>query len=157
MRARGRDARRLPEFLRFLAVTFLGLLIDIGIGWTLIGSGAGDLPAAAVGLLAGMVVNYLLHLRWTFRDHGRRAGAGHFLTFALTTLVTLGIRLGVLGAIGWLGMQHLLHPVARLAIAAGLSFLAGYLLSRHVVFRPQDAPAPDQATDGSVSVCGPER
>ncbi len=127
---------RLGEFLRFFAVTVLGLAVDLGLGWAVIaGAGAGDLAAAGLGLAAGMVVNYLLHLRWTFRDHGRQAGPGHFLAFALLSGVTLAIRLGVLSGLGWLGLREWLHPLVRLGIAAGLSFVVGYLLSRTLIFR----------------------
>ena len=126
----------LLEAARFFLVTLLGLVIDLGVGWASIAAGSGDLPAAAAGLFAGMVTNYLLHLRWTFRGHSRSPGLGHFARYGLTTLLTLAIRLGVLWTIAALGWQTMLHPLLRLCSGAGVSFVFSYAICRYVVFRP---------------------
>lgn len=134
----GRITGVAPEMQRFLATASAGLVIDIAIAWALIAlAGFSDLPAAACGLFAGMVFNYFVHLRWTFRDHDRRASLGHFLRFATTVAITLAIRAGVLSGIAAMGWQSLLHPVVRLGISAIIAFFLSYGLCRYLVFGPE--------------------
>ena len=123
-----------PELSRFLVIAVLGLIIDVGLASALIvWAGFGDVPAAALGLLAGMIFNYFMHLRWTFRGHGRQASAVHFMQFSLGVGATLVVRIAVLTAIAALGWQDLLGAPVRLGLAAGVSFVFSYLISR-VVF-----------------------
>ncbi len=122
---------------RFLAVGVGGLIVDISVAWLLIDrSDFADIPAAALGLFAGMIFNYFLHLKWTFREVQRRPSLKHFVRFAVGVAVTLVVRAGVLMVIQAANWQSLLAPPVRLGIAAALSFFLSYAISRYLVFGP---------------------
>lgn len=125
------------EMIRFLAVSVLGVLVDICIAWTL--AQTLDLPlwiCAAVGFAVAALGNYALHEIWTFRreDVGlsRRRGA-HYLGAAVATLL---VRLAVVAT-----LEHMLGTGWALAIliaGAGLSFFVNFALSKFLVFNEPD-------------------
>lgn len=134
-----------PELGRFLATAVMGLAIDLGIAWAaIVHLGLPDPVAAAVGLFAGMVFNYVLHLTWTFREAGRRASLGHFLQFAAAVGITLVIRIACLLCMDAFGWQDALAPPVRLGIAAVASFAASFLLCRYVIFARPETSAADR-------------
>ncbi len=136
------ETRAAPELVRFFIVALGGLMIDIATATALImTTGMADIPAAACGLLAGMIFNYFMHLGWTFQDQDRSASVGHFLRFAMGVAVTLVIRAGVLHAIEVAGWQAFLPPYVRLGIGAATSFVLSYLINRFLIFtsEPKDA------------------
>lgn len=121
------------EISRFFSVALLGLIIDITLALLLIVSfGFSDVPAAGTGLLAGMLFNYLLHLKWTFRKNQRTASAGHFLQFSFGVGLTFLVRVLVLAGIDFFGWQDLMSPLSRLSLSAAISFIVSYLISRLV-------------------------
>lgn len=136
-----------PELGRFLATATMGLAVDLAIATALIlVLGLPDMAAAALGLFAGMLFNYVLHLTWTFRAAGRRASAGHFLRFALGVAATLVLRLACLAGFEAAGADAVLPAPLRLFLAAALSFAASFLISRHLVF----ARVPAGRDDGTA-------
>ena len=127
-----------PELIRFFLVAVAGLVIDIAIAWScIVFAGVSDPVAASIGLLAGMVFNYFLHLLWTFRDHQRQASIKHFLQFAITVGITLIVRIIVLESIRQAGWQSILHPVIRLGISAAVAFALSYGLCRWLIYGKQ--------------------
>ena len=124
------------EILRFLLVASAGLVIDITVASVaVLYGGLADIPAAAIGLGAGMVFNYVLHLLWTFRGHSHKASLRHFLRFATGVAATLVVRAAVLGGIEAAGWQPLMPVPVRLFIGAAVSFVLSYLICRYLVFR----------------------
>lgn len=127
------------EVSRFLFVALLGLIIDVSFALLLITKfGFLDIPAAGAGLLAGMIFNYFMHLKWTFRNHQRKASAKHFTQFSIGVGITLLVRILVLEGIDVFGWRDLLPAFVRLSVSAGVSFTFSYMISR-IVFsgRPE--------------------
>lgn len=123
------------QLVRFFLVASSGLVVDIGVAWWIIVStGASDPVAAASGLFAGMVFNYFLHLKWTFKEANQQASVLQFAKFSGTVLITLIIRIGVLKGIYLMGLQPVLHPVVRLFIGAVVAFLFSFILCRWLVY-----------------------
>lgn len=135
------------EVVRFFTVALIGLVIDISVGSVLIiGFAMADIPAAAIGLFAGMVSNYFMHLKWTFAASERRASTSHFLVFSAGVIATLAVRSAVLWGIEAAGWQSVLPPPVRLGIGAALAFALSYYISRNLVFQPKPNVPPN---DGS--------
>jgi putative flippase GtrA len=125
-----------PPFARFLAVSVLGLVLDLGLAWLLaVKVGLALSAAAAIGFLAAAVFNYLMHEIWTFRTGVVQVSARRGGLYALALGVTLVVRVGTVALLErmWLVEGR---EFAVLLAATGLSFLANYMLSRNVVFRP---------------------
>ena len=80
------------QFVKYLAVAFIGLIVDFG---TLVllreVAGVHYLIAAAGGFLAGLAINYLLSNRYVFGDPKIKSHAMNFGLFGLIGLVGLGI------------------------------------------------------------------
>ena len=128
-------ARMIPELSRFFTVALAGLIIDIALASALIiWAGFADIPAAVLGLAAGMVFNYFMHLKWTFGGHARQASMGHFLQFSIGVGATLLVRIAVLHWLAVVGLDELLAAPVRLFIGAAASFVASYLINRWLVF-----------------------
>ncbi len=120
---------------RFFTTACLGLIIDLGIATALILTFAFSDPlAATVGLFAGMIFNYFMHLLWTFQHRNRKASLKHFLQFSAGVGITLLVRIGFLQFLDHYGAQSVLHPTTRLAIAAAVSFVLSYLICNRFIF-----------------------
>jgi putative flippase GtrA len=128
---------RAHEFARFFSTSLAGLLVDLSVAWTLVTVGTvQDVLAAACGLFVGMLVGYAGHLRWTFRPTGRTASLGHFAQFACGVAIALVVRITVLVLLEYFEGTPYLPAIVRLGLAAGLSFVASYVLCRFIIFRP---------------------
>ncbi len=61
------SAPRLPQSVRYLIVTVIGVAVDLAIGWAL--TALAQVPvsiAALAGFVTAAALNYVLHERWTF-------------------------------------------------------------------------------------------
>ncbi len=127
------------ELARFGVVAVLGLCADLGLAWALAVWGGWPLPGAAVaGFVCGAVVNYLLHTVWTFQAGPPSLRRG--VLYLVSLGVVLGVRLGVLFVLERIAPLMPMREAALLAVAATVSFLVNYLLSRHIVFAAPGAP-----------------
>lgn len=121
----------MSEFLRFFAVTVLGVVLDLAIAFALHQWAAVPLwLAAAIGFAVAAGANYVIHQTWSFRSGPpslRRAGL-----YALVALITLAVRVAIVAVLelavagAW--------PLAILIFGAGGSFIVNFLLSKFVVF-----------------------
>lgn len=121
----------MSEFLRFFAVTVLGVVIDLAIAVALHSHAGVPLwLAAASGFTLAAGLNYVIHQTWSFRSgpiSARRAAL-----YGAVALVTLAVRVGIVAALeaalpeAW--------PLAILVAGAGGSFGVNFLLSKFVVF-----------------------
>lgn len=124
------------ELIRYFLVALFGLILDLGVSWTCIEiANTSDPSAATVGLFAGMMFNYFAHLNWTFREHQEKVSIAHFTKFSIVVAFTLLIRVLILESIRHLNMQEMIHPVARLTIAAGGAFIFSYILCKAFIFK----------------------
>ncbi len=120
--------------VRFLAVSGVGVVLDIGLGWSL-AAGLG-LPlwlAGALGFMAAALLNYLLHEAWTFWGGQNRRSFGRFGRYLLSLGLTAAVRLvAILGFERMLGAGQ--GALAVLLPSVALSFCASFLLARSWVF-----------------------
>ena len=120
------------SLVRFGFVAVAGLCVDLATAWTLRTAFDLGLPLAAfLGFCAGAAFNYLLHERWTFGTRAASARRGSLYLLAL--LATVATRVGAVALLE----RSALPDIAVLILATGVSFVVNYLLSRHLVFRPE--------------------
>lgn len=128
------------EILRFGLVSVAGLGIDLALAWGLAALAGVPLTlAAAAGFCAAAVLNYLLHEYWTFRDGAPQPSFGRALRYLGALALTLAVRLAAVAVLARLAGAAAAAPGPQLAIllaATGLSFVANYLASKVLVFRP---------------------
>ena len=89
---------------------------------------------SVLGATAGMVVNFLLHARWTFA--GSRSDWPAFVRFAASAglgFVVNALLMAAGLALGW-------HWLAAQLLATGGAFASNYLLAKFWVFRPGHSP-----------------
>lgn len=131
----------MTEFLRFFAVTVLGVVIDLAIAFavhTLLG-----VPlwlAAATGFTLAASANYVIHQLWSFQSGPRRLSAGRAAKYGAVALVTLAVRVGIVALLDRLIAEA--WPLAILIAGAGGSFLVNFALSKLFVFAPKPVNAP---------------
>lgn len=125
----------MSQLIRFLAVTVLGVILDLAIAFSL--HAYAGLPlwlAAASGFAIAAGANYVIHQTWSFRSGPlsmKRAGL-----YAGVALVTLAVRVGIVALLeralpgAW--------PLAILVAGAGGSFCVNFVLSKWVVFAPEE-------------------
>lgn len=124
----------MSQFVRFFAVTVLGVILDLAIAFALHQwAGVPLWLAAATGFAIAAGSNYVIHQVWSFRSGPlslKRAGL-----YAGVALVTLAVRVGIVAALepalpgAW--------PLAILVAGAGGSFCVNFVLSKWVVFAPE--------------------
>jgi putative flippase GtrA len=121
----------LAQLLRFLVsgalVTILGVsvyaLVAVVLGWH---PQVGNLLAYLVAMASG----YVMHSRWSFRDHGERT-TGTAFRFIAVSLLSLGLNsLWVFLITGPLGLGPAWPIVPMLFVTPAVTFV----LNRHWVF-----------------------
>ena len=122
------------EALRYLAASVAALALDAGLLWVCTAQLAWPVwLAGAVAYGGGLVLIYLLSVRWVFTDRAdrkvRRAGA-EFTVFALLGLVGLVLNSATLTVATAVGLSL---PVAK-AISAGIGFVANFVSRKMVLF-----------------------
>ena len=117
------------RFLKFCLVGLSGVLINIGLLWSLTEfAGLFYLFSAAISIETAIVSNFTLNNYFTFRDR-RSTGIKSFLNrltkFNLVSLVGLGINLGIIWLLTEvLGIYYLLSNLCGIAIATLWNYLA---------------------------------
>jgi putative flippase GtrA len=126
------------EFVRFVGVSALGLVVDIalalilhdGLGWPL-------WLAATVSFFAIAGVNYLLFEFWLFAGKGGRFSARRALGVLAASSVAAAARIGAVVALessALLSAAGSLADPLILVLAAGLSVTVNFVLNRFGVF-----------------------
>lgn len=122
----------LSEPSRYLAVTVSGLVIDLtiarGVATVL------ALPvAAAVGLSIAAVYSYIMHEFWTFRAQDSRVSTRRVAAYAANVVLVGVIRVGIIALIDLL-FSGKFGKLATLIVAAGISFVANYVISKKFIY-----------------------
>ncbi|HEB52542.1 MAG TPA: GtrA family protein [bacterium] len=118
---------RSRQFLVFVAVGGLCALVDIGLMQLLIAGGSAPVPAASIGFVAGLLLNFLLHVKVTFRAPWSPTAA---LRYAAVVLGNWAITVGFVAASHELLASALPGKVLSLPLIAA----NGFLLSKYWVF-----------------------
>lgn len=128
------------QFVRFFAVSIFGLCIDIGIAWSL--ATVFSVPtwiAAIVGFLVAAIGNYIINASWTFssRTQKRSLSLAQGGAYLLTVASALAVRLVAVLCLSYVIPHSSTGTAFTLFLAAGISFLYTFLLSKNVVFKAQ--------------------
>lgn len=120
--------------VRFLAVSVIGVALDVGLGWYLAtGFGLPLWLAGALGFMAAALLNYLLHEAWTFWGGQNRRSFGRFGRYLMSLGLTATVRLAAI-----VGFEQVLGAgqgaLAVLLPSVALSFCASFVLARSWVF-----------------------
>lgn len=116
------------QFAVFVAVGVLCAIVDVGLLQLLVVLGVRALPAASVGFLAGLGLNFALHTRVTFRAGWSYTAALRFGAVVLANyLLTL---LFVAASVAWWA-----EPLPGKIVSLPVIALNGFFCSRHWVFR----------------------
>lgn len=129
--------RAAVEFLRYFALTLGGLATDFALALVLAALGLDLALAAAFGVLAGAVVNFLLYRRYAFAEAAAEPVAGQIAGYVLGVALVLGVRVAAVAVLARVVPSAPDAPL--LAAATGLSFVASYLFNRNLVFRRRRA------------------
>lgn len=126
---------RLPSatFLRYLAASVVALMVDMTLLWALLAGGTPAPAASALSYSAGILVHWLISSRLVFPDGAAPDGAGRWRQKGLF-LVSAFVGLSLTVMIVSLGDLAGLDPRIAKLPAIAVSFLANYLLRKHVVF-----------------------
>jgi putative flippase GtrA len=131
----------MSEFVRFFAVTVLGLIIDLAIAYALsAGLGVPLWLAAAAGFTLAATITYAIHQTWSFQTGPRGFSARRAALYGGTALATLAVRVAIVAVLDRILPDSLALPI--LICGAGGSFCVNFALSKFVVF----AARPDGET-----------
>ncbi len=96
------------------------------------GAGLSSVVGTALGAGLGAITNFTLGRYWTF-EAGQRPPAGQVLRYAFVSGISLG--LNALGEYFVNVVLHVQYVVARMMVAALVSWLWNFPMQRHFVFR----------------------
>jgi putative flippase GtrA len=125
----------MTAFLRFFAVTVLGVIIDLAIAFALHQwAGVPLWLAAACGFTLAAGVNYVIHQSWSFGGGLGSLSARRAALYGVVALATLAVRVGIVALLDRALPEA--WPLAILVAGAGGSFCVNFVLSKWVVFAP---------------------
>ena len=119
------------EALRYLVASIAALSLDAGLLWC--GVRWLALPAWAAGAIgygAGLLLVYVLSIRWVFARRAVRDARGEFVVFAALGLVGLLLNSLTLQVATGLGLAL---PFAK-AVSAGIGFAANFATRKVLLF-----------------------
>lgn len=122
-----------PTFLRYLAASIVALVVDMTVLWALLASGTPAPAASALGYSTGIVVHWLISSRIVFPAGAITDGLGRWRQkglFLMSAFVGLSLTVLVVA----LGELAGLDPRIAKLPAIAVSFLANYLLRKHIIF-----------------------
>ena len=116
------------QFIVYIVVGIVSALIDVGLLQLLLFFGIHYLVAATFGFAVGLLVNFFLHSRITFKeDYAHSIFARYlvvvFINYALTLVVVQVFH-------NWLAM-----PVLGKVFALPVVAINGFFLSRHWIYK----------------------
>jgi dolichol-phosphate mannosyltransferase len=128
------------EFLKFCAVGFLGLFVDLGVvaalkqGWAL------DTRWCAVGgFSVAVTTNYAINRYWTFRNARLTPWIRSYLVYVSTNLVGLGLRLSVIHLLmKFAGIDRGYGYLATNFLGIALATLVNFAGAKYFAFDPRN-------------------
>ena len=116
-------------FARYLLASVCALACDFLVFLGMSRAGVWPMGAAAMGYCAGLLLHWLLSVRFVFLRDGD-ASPAQCAGFALSALVGLAVTTLLVGGFTALGLP----PATARALAVPVSFLAVYAIRRYGVF-----------------------
>jgi putative flippase GtrA len=128
----------MSELARFFLVTLMGVILDIGIAYTLSqGFGVTLWIAATIGFVIAASINYVVHQLWSFQEGSRRLSVVRAGKYAGVAFVTLAARVAVVAMLDTVLAGRM--PLLILICGAGASFFVNFTLSKFFVFSEKPA------------------
>lgn len=121
------------QILRYTGAVAIGLAIDLLVSLALRQlCGAPLIWASAGGFIVGLTLNYLFFEMWVFET--RRISLWRFAKSYISGVIALCIRLGSIWMLNALWVSNRIEiDLAKLMIAMGASFIANFVLVRHIL------------------------
>lgn len=116
------------QFSVYILVGIVSALIDIGLMQLLINFGFHHLIAASCGFFAGLVVNFILHSRITFKEDYSHRMLVRYITLVMANYVLVLIVIQIFNS--WLSM-----PVLGKILSLPLVALNGFFLSKYWIYK----------------------
>ena len=120
------------EITGYAAASACALALDVSILWALVHYFFWwYLAAATFSFLCGVIVSYLLSIKWAFKQHRLSDWRAEFMGFALLGTIGLGVNAIVIFiAVEYLGVYLLIAK----GLAAGFTFLCNFVSRRRLLF-----------------------
>ena len=120
------------EGIRYFAASAIALAVDVGLLSGLVFlAGVNYLIATPIGFSCGLVVIYVLSIRWVFQQRRVKDSRAEFTLFAALGLTGLGLnQLVVYTAVDGLGLP----VIAGKLISAGLVFCFNFASRKFLLF-----------------------
>ena len=128
-----REVNTPMQFATYVAVGLLSAGIDVGAMVALIQIGLQAVPAASIAFVLGLLVNFALHSKVTFRVLVSRLT---FVRYMTLVAFNYGITLGFVLISESLFGQAVVGKAVSLPVIA----IGGFVIGRRWVFRPQESP-----------------
>ena len=132
---RQRDVR----WLLYVLASVIALGSDAGLFLLLLAAGSTPLVASSVGYCIGILTHWLVSSRVVFADSAAERGSQERTRQKALFIISAGVGLGITAAIVTGGSTMGVDPRVAKLVAIGVSFVATYLLRRHIVFRASAA------------------
>ena len=122
----------LGQLVRYALTGGLASMINIGVYWVLAARGMDPNLAWTLGFIAAVLVGYIIHSRWSFRNHGSRDNLARTGSrFVIVSLFSFGLNSFWV----WLLVQLLEWPLwAPYPLVLGVTPLLVFTLNRKWVF-----------------------
>jgi len=125
-------SKMLRQAAAYGAASLCALSVDMGILWALVHFFSWKyLFAATVSFLAGVLVAYVLSVRFAFKEHRLEDRRAEFAAFAAIGALGVVINAGVMSiAVRYFG----LHYIIAKCVAAGVTFTCNFVTRRQMLF-----------------------
>lgn len=114
---------------RYLLASVSALATDMIVFLGLSHGGASPMMAALGGYCAGLIVHWIISVRFVF-DTGHGATQGQLLGFVATALLGLGITMAIVGSLSAAGVA----PAVAKLLSVPISFFTVYAARKYGVF-----------------------
>lgn len=126
----------LTQFLRYLFTGGLAFVVDFSLfALCLRILGMHYLVANLVGLVAGLVINYVVSVKWVFADCERDFGDAKKIEFSIFSVIgILGVgfnQLLMLLMVGYVGLNEMFSKI----ISAGVVLVYNFLARKFILFK----------------------
>lgn len=119
------------EAARYLAASVAALSLDAAVLWVVVEAFAVPVwLAGAIAYAAGLVLIYVLSIRWVFRRRTLHNARREFIVFALLGIIGLVLNSATLSVATALGLAL---PLAK-ALSAGIGFVSNFVSRKIFLF-----------------------
>lgn len=123
------------QFLRFVVSGGVSAVADVGLLAALVSVGVAQVVATPIAFLAGALLNYTLHRRFTFQTR-RPASGRELLKFGGVVAFNMLLTSAIVEGLTVAGVALIASKLISLPIIA----VSGFVLSRTFVFTPEGKP-----------------